>query len=68
VTSIQLGLRGAVLADLGLREIVEVLDLSAVMAQQRAHVLGRRLDLLETPLESVYVPGDEALGRGLLLS
>jgi hypothetical protein len=65
--AIQIGLRGALLADLGQREIVEVLDLSDLVAEQRAHVLARRLDLLETPIERVYTPQDEALRRRLLL-
>jgi hypothetical protein len=64
--AIQLGLRGTALAELGERELVEVLDLSAVVAAQRQHVQGRRLDLLETPLERVYLPEDEALRRRLL--
>jgi hypothetical protein len=64
--AVQLGLRGRVLADLGQRELLEVIDLSALVAQQRAHVLANRLDLLETPLERVYEPRDEALRRRLM--
>jgi hypothetical protein len=64
--AIQLGLRGAALAELGQREILEILDLSSLVAEQRSHVESRRLDLRETPLEWVYVPADEALRRRLL--
>jgi hypothetical protein len=64
--AVQLGLRGSALAELGQREIVEVLDLSELVAQQRTHVQGRRLDLLETPIERVYLPQDEGLRLRLL--
>jgi len=55
--AVQLGLRGDVLAAFGQREIVEVIDLSPLVAAQRAHVQARQLDRLETPVERVYVPG-----------
>jgi len=55
--AIQLGLRGDVLAQFGQREILEVIDLSPLVAAQRVHVQGGQLDRLETPVERVYASG-----------
>jgi hypothetical protein len=65
--AIQIGLRDAALVELGQREIVEVIEASELVVEQRAHVLARRLDLLQMPLERVYLPDDEAIGRKLRL-
>ena len=64
--AVQLGLRGGTLAEFGRSELLEVLDLSAVVAEQRAHLEANRLDLLETPVERVYLPRDERLRARLL--
>jgi hypothetical protein len=65
--AIQLGLRGQTLADLGQRELLEVHDLSELVERQRAHVRARRLDLLETPAERVYLPASPDLRLKLAL-
>ncbi len=58
--AIQLGLRGRALESFGQRELLEVIDLSAFVAEQRGR-MGSRLSSLETPREEVYRPGDPAL-------
>ena len=55
--AIQLGLRGEMLEAFGMRELVEVIDLSDFVAAQRPCVTERRLQALITPVERVYVPG-----------
>jgi hypothetical protein len=55
--AIQLGLRRAALEAYGQREALEILDLSAFVAEQRA----RPLAALCTPVERVYVPADPAV-------
>jgi hypothetical protein len=54
--AIQLGMRGATLREFAERQLLEVNDVSAFVAEQREHVRARRLDRLETPSEHVY-PG-----------
>ena len=56
--AIQLGLRGAALEAYGKREIVQILDMSEFVAEQRANVRQWQNGKLLTPLESVYVPAD----------
>ncbi|MBY0228575.1 MAG: DUF4291 domain-containing protein [Gemmataceae bacterium] len=51
--AIQLGLRGEALAAFGQRELLEVIDLTAFVAEQRDN-LGRGLSDLVTPRERVY--------------
>lgn len=52
--AIQLGLRGAVLEAYGKREIVEIIDMSGFVAEQRANIGDWKNGKLITPLESVY--------------
>jgi hypothetical protein len=54
--AVQLGLLREALGELGQRAILEVLDLSELVAEQRAHVQAKRLDRLEVPVERVYLP------------
>jgi hypothetical protein len=56
--AIQLGLRGAALEAYGKREIVEIIDMSAFVAEQRANVQEWRTGRLITPSERVYIPAD----------
>ncbi len=56
--AIQLGLRGAALEAYGKREIVQIIDLSAFVAEQRANVHEWKTGRLITPSECVYVPAD----------
>jgi len=58
--AIQLGLRGDVLEAFGRRELLEVIDVSAFVAEQR----GKREGLI-TPRERVYVPEDGGIGEKL---
>lgn len=54
--AIQVGLRGAALEAFGARELLEVVDLSAFVAEQRDQ-LRHGLASLVTPREDVYNPG-----------
>src|SRR5271157_2322278 len=53
--AIQLGLRGAALEAYGKREIVQIIDMSAFVAEQRSYVHEWKSGKLITPVESVYV-------------
>ncbi len=59
--AIQLGLRGQVLEAYGQRELLEVIDLSAFVAEQRDRLRAEGTAALETPCERVYVPADPAV-------
>ena len=52
--AIQLGLRGAALEAYGKREIVQIIDMSAFVPEQRTNVPGWKTGKLWTPLERVY--------------
>jgi hypothetical protein len=54
--AIQLGLRGEALEAYGKREIVQIIDISAFVAEQRANVREWTNGKLITPIESEYVP------------
>lgn len=54
--AIQLGLRGEVLRRFGQEEIVEVIDLTAFVAEQRDVLLREGISALQTPVERVYRP------------
>ena len=54
--ALQLGLRGPGLEDFGKREDLEILDISAFVAEQRENTTKQRLLELLTPVERVYVP------------
>ncbi len=56
--AIQLGLRGPVLEAYGKREIVEIIDMSAFVAEQRESVADWRNGKLITPTEGIYVTSD----------
>lgn len=61
--AIQLGLRGSVLEAYGKREIVEIIDMSAFIAEQRANVPEWKRGTLLTPVEQVYRPADPEVAR-----
>jgi Domain of unknown function (DUF4291) len=65
--AIQLGLRGAVLEDFGKRELLEVIDMTDFVAEQRDLMSRIGAGELRTPVERVYVSGDEAISRRLKL-
>jgi hypothetical protein len=57
--AIQLGLRGAALESYGKREIIEVIDMSEFVAQQRPKATNWTNGELQTPVGQVYVPSSE---------
>jgi hypothetical protein len=66
--AIQLGLRGEVLEALSKRELLEVIDMTEFVAEQRPHAASSGFAGLRTPVESVYVPSDPAVGKRLGLA
>ena len=66
--AIQLGLRGGVLEAFGRRELVEVIDLSAFVAEQRSVLEARGVPALVTPRERVYMPADPDIAARLGLA
>jgi hypothetical protein len=65
--AIQLGLRGEVLEAFGRRELVEILDVSEFVAEQRAR-LSSGVSALVTPRERVYRPADPDVAAQLRLA
>jgi hypothetical protein len=65
--AIQLGLRGPVLEDFGKRELIEVIDMTEFVAEQRDFISRVGIREIRTPVERVYVPGEEAIARHLKL-
>jgi len=66
--AIQLGLRGEVLEAFGRRELVEVLDVSEFVAEQRVRLSSGGAPALVTPRERVYRPADPAVAARLHLA
>jgi hypothetical protein len=66
--AIQLGLRGEVLEAFGRRELVEVTDVSAFVAEQRTRLWSSGVSTLDTPRERVYRPADPAVAARLRLA
>jgi hypothetical protein len=66
--AIQIGLRGEVLEAFGRRELLEVIDLSEFVAEQRARLSSDGVSALHAPRERVYVPGEPAIVARLGLS
>jgi hypothetical protein len=56
--AIQLGLRGAALEAYGKREIVQITNVSALVAEQRPNVHEWKIRKLITPVENVYSPAE----------
>jgi hypothetical protein len=65
--AIQLGLRGDLLEAFGKRELVEVLDLSGFVAEQRAVLESGGVSALVVPRERVYRPADPEVASRLRL-
>jgi hypothetical protein len=66
--AIQLGLRGEALEAYGRRELLEVIDVSEFVAEQRANARRADLSRLLTPRERVYLPADPGLRTKLGLA
>ncbi len=58
--ALQLGLRGESLEKYGRDEILEIVDLSPFVVEQRQNTIKERIPQLLTPLERVYLPENEA--------
>jgi hypothetical protein len=66
--AVQLGLRGESLDAYGRRELVEVIDLSAFVTEQREVLASSGVSKLFTPSERVYTPADAAVADRLGLN
>lgn len=66
--AIQLGLRGDVLKAFGTGELLEVIDLSEFVAEQRARLAAGGVASLLTPRERVYQPAGPAVAERLGLA
>jgi len=66
--AVQLGLRGATLRAFGQRELLEVIDLTDFVAEQRPLAQVRGWPDLLTPVERVYRPADPAVYQWLGLA
>lgn len=65
--AIQLDLRGKSLIAYGKKEIIELIDLSDFVAEQRENIKSDKRSDLITPLEQVYLPDDPAIRTHLRL-
>jgi hypothetical protein len=59
--ALQLGLRGEVLEAFGQRELLEVIDLTEFVSEQRSGLSSVGISALLTPRECVYLPTDPAV-------
>jgi hypothetical protein len=66
--AIQLGLRGEVLKAFGQPALLEVIDMSEFVAEQRPYANAAGLASLRTPTERVYIHSDPGVCRKLGLS
>jgi hypothetical protein len=64
--AIQLGLRGPILEDYGRREIVEVLDMTPFVREQRSHTVPPYANLV-VPQQRLYVPASPLACRRVRL-
>lgn len=63
--AIQLGLRNEVLRAYATTEIIDVIDMTSFVAEQRANLQRESWPLLRTPEERVYRPSDDLLAKEL---
>ena len=66
--AIQLGLRGDALSAFGTRELLDVMDLTDFVAEQRKRFDASGVQTLITPRERVYDPADTEISKRLGLS
>jgi hypothetical protein len=66
--ALQLGLRGEALDRYGKQELLEVIDLTEFVAEQRPQALAVDFGQLRTPREDVFLPADPALAARLGLA
>ena len=65
--ALQLGLRGRTLKDFGKREILEILDISGFVSEQRENISAEQIADLITPIEHVYNPDNPEIRERLQL-
>ena len=65
--ALRLGIRGESLRAYGTRELVEVVDVSKFVAEQRLNVTAERLSRLQSPTERVYFPTNPDIAPKLSL-
>jgi hypothetical protein len=65
--ALQLGLRGAILESFGQRELLEVIDFTEFVTEQRSRIESDGVANLETPRERVYLAEDPAVAARLSL-
>jgi Domain of unknown function (DUF4291) len=56
--ALQLGLRGKLLKDYGRQEILEIIDMTEFVEEQRANTTAANIAELIVPVERVYIPGN----------
>lgn len=61
--AVQIGMRGKTLEAYGKREVLEIIDVSDFVAQQRPHASNWRSGELQSPVERVYLPDKEICKR-----
>jgi len=66
--ALQLGLRDEPLKAYGRREILEVIDMSNFVAEQKSTLNSTGLSMLATPSERVYQPADPAIAAWIGIS
>ena len=66
--ALQLGLRGSALRAFGTTEIVEIIDMSGFVSEQREVLKAAGVGALITPAEVVYIPSDPTTRRRLGLT
>jgi hypothetical protein len=66
--AIQLGLRHEILQAFGKRELLEVVNMTDFVAEQRPNATVPGFASLRTPVERVYVPSDPAVCKKLRLA
>ncbi|NUN49214.1 MAG: DUF4291 domain-containing protein [Candidatus Brocadiae bacterium] len=66
--AVQLGLRGEVLEAFARRELVEVIDLSEFVAEQRVRLRSGGVSAIVTPRERVYRPADPKVASKLRIA
>ncbi len=59
--ALQLGLRGQYLEKFGKHELLEIIDISPFVAEQRKNTTKQHLPDLLTPIERVYIPADDTI-------
>jgi hypothetical protein len=65
--ALQLGLRGPTLRRFATTELIEVVDMSPLIAEQRENAASSRHRFLRTPEEHVYVPKSRAAAENVQL-